>query len=334
MRTLNHGLTALSLLITVSACERQVGTDYQGESLLRIEGSVTIPQEFATTELVPVIAFVARGHQRIIDVGVTGQFPANFTLDVFELPPAETIRESYPGGPALAEGYVAAAPPDHPDAISRAVGGVGNPTSPDVLPLELRTCLFTGACDANCVYSPEAEACNPLCYEGSTWPPSDPAICHLQVLECHYSDPNPDACAFVSASGNPSVEIAGFSKNVRILYLPEAVPADSLLSFDYSMAGAPISAGYHLQMENPTPPSTDPTCSGPVPWEMALDRYNAAHGTSLTLDDFSGPAINTPESRELRRLQYIAARELGCLEAGFLEHTGPITIDLGARMPY
>lgn len=349
MRTRNHGFAALSLLITASACDNQVDADYQGESMLRIQGSVTIPQEFATTELVPVIVFVAvsdwqranserygSDHQRILDVGVTGEFPANFTLDVFDPPPAQAILEDFPGEPAYAMGFVSAVSPNHPDAITRAGGGFVN--AEGVLPLELRTCLFTGACDASCVYSPGA--CPPTCYQdvASSWPPSDPAICHLQVFECQYPEANVDNCVFISASGNPSVEIAGYSRNVRILYYPEPVPADSLVSFMHGYRGAPISAGYHLQKLNPSPvPPPDPACNGPVPWEMAVDSYNAAHGTNLTLEDFSGPALLTPEYRELLRLQFIARRDLGCPEENTLiegSHSSGITIDLGARQPY
>jgi hypothetical protein len=347
MRTRNHGFAALCLLITASACDNQVDADYQGESMLRIQGSVTIPQEFATTELVPALTFGAVSdwqrannprpsgdHQRILDVGVTGEFPASFTLDVFDPPPAEAILEDFPGEPAYAMGYISAVPPDHPAAITRALTGEP-PSSEDVLPLALRTCLFTGACDASCVYSPGA--CPPTCYEGSSYPPTDLAICHLQAFECH-SDPNVDNCAFISASGNPSVEIAGYSRNVRILYYPEAIPADSLTAFLHGGRGAPISAGYHLQRQNPdaVPPS-DPTCAGPVPWEMAVASYNSAHGTNLTLQDFSGPVIATAEYRELLRLQYIALRDLDCLYGGpSIEGspTSPITIDLGARQPY
>src|SRR5687768_1001308 len=103
--------------VVLAGCDRQVDSDYQGEPLLRIRGNVTIPLGLEGGDLVPAIAFNAVSskrrdqrcgndfpydHVQIVDVGVTGDFPSNFTLDVFDPPPDEALWEPVPGGPSVA----------------------------------------------------------------------------------------------------------------------------------------------------------------------------------------------------------------------------------------
>lgn len=124
--TVLHWLTAV---VVCSACDRQVDRNFQGDSLLRVTGSVAIPLGLEGRDLVPVLAFDANSPKnehvcgysenasRIVEVEAQGNFPSRFTIDVFDPPPDDAIIKRQKDSPAYAIGYIAAVPAKHPDAI-------------------------------------------------------------------------------------------------------------------------------------------------------------------------------------------------------------------------
>ena len=121
-RKLNSTAGALATLALLG-CDSQVDSNYQGESLLRINGSVVIPEQFRDQQLVLALVFPAisdrqreilandrraimADHERILDVAVQGSFPSGFTLDVFDPAPPEAMGQVFSTDPPHAMGFV------------------------------------------------------------------------------------------------------------------------------------------------------------------------------------------------------------------------------------
>lgn len=310
-RITNSSLTvALLALVALPGCDSQQSTDYQGEPLLRVKGSVAIPQGFEGEELVPVIGFygattgvwgeITNQEQPIIDVGVDGDFPSGFTLDVFDPPPAAAMKKEE-GGPAFARGYVAAMAPSHPDTIRIREWEPETPTSPPFL-RALETCTL------------------------------DASNCLNRSFECPTNRLNIDDCTLVDSSGDETLAFAGYSQNIAVLYVSEAVEEDSWFSMYYG-DGRALPPGYHLFKVRPrTTPWTQAENDCLRDARMtAVDEFNAAHGTSYTSEIF----IPAPDGIEVQVLLYRHLRAASCHP---LEHIGdpantPISIQLGTRKP-
>ena len=101
-------------------CDPRVGQEYRGEPLLSITGSLTIDDEHDWGSLAPVIAFIdptddpAQGERtfQLLDVDSRGDFPAEFTVDLMQPPPAAAMHRVQ-GMPSFAIGFVTARPKDH-----------------------------------------------------------------------------------------------------------------------------------------------------------------------------------------------------------------------------
>jgi hypothetical protein len=110
-------LTAL----TVSACDSQVGDDYPGEALATLEGTISVADsiEVPSEAVATVVWHVWQdgdGASRTAPVAIDGEFPASFTLGIYEAPPLETqfdlgAEEESLAGIHLATGYVTVMPP-------------------------------------------------------------------------------------------------------------------------------------------------------------------------------------------------------------------------------
>lgn len=296
-------------LATITACDRQVGTDYQGESLLRIRGSVTIPSEFKGHDLVPAIEFRAQkrkkvddgydviGYNEVMEVDVKGEFPSNFTVDFFDPPPAEAMYNNF-----LSSGEVEG---DLPYAVGNiTVVARSFPKKVNFFP---RRC--------------EQDPTNDLCYENFTCPidgswgqpePEDieSGKCFEQTISCLNDSPTPQlrGCTVLKSGGDRAMTFAGYAQNIGVVYFSAPVPAATSIAYEYNDGDA-ISAGYHLyrigltameecsarQLKDPSvecsnkvEPPLIPKCVTQAE-SVALDRYNKKHGTSLTQIELTPP---------------------------------------------
>ncbi|MDB4987876.1 MAG: hypothetical protein JWN04_3054 [Myxococcaceae bacterium] len=113
-----HYISPLALLAAVTACDSRVGSAYQGTSLLHLEGRVVIADANVPDDLVPALAFPSKQGMTFVDVQVHGDFPNNFSLDVFAPPPDSAIathqlESLLPEGAEVAVAYIAALPRQH-----------------------------------------------------------------------------------------------------------------------------------------------------------------------------------------------------------------------------
>ena len=301
-------LVALALL----ACDRQVDTAFQGDSLLRIRGSVTIPQELGLAELVPAIAFeavlpenvqpccnaaITYDHQRILDVGVRGEFPSSFTLDVFDPPPDDAIQAVTPGEPAFAVGYLSAMAVDHPEAITDRA------PNPQALQewhdYELQQCGEAAGCRVlhSCTLDGQ------MCLRRTLQCPTEPGLVFTN-----------NDCEIASTVGDESLAAAGYSVDYRVVYFSEPIAADTLLAAAWAN-GEAISEGYHLyQRVQLRALGTEGPNVRPCAQEaqaQATETYNAEHGTNLTEADFSDPT-QREAYYDWQRAILRAMRELDC----------------------
>lgn len=95
-----RSIFSLALPVLLAACgDPQVGSDYHGESLLTIKG--TIVNELGEAPAGPVDAVLVWNNMTSeadtesfpVRTTVTGSFPAAFTLSVHEPPPAESLND-------------------------------------------------------------------------------------------------------------------------------------------------------------------------------------------------------------------------------------------------
>ncbi|WP_437658465.1 hypothetical protein [Sorangium sp. So ce1182] len=95
-----RSILSLALPVLLAACgDSQVGSDYEGESLLTVKG--TIVNELDEAPEGPVDAVLVwnsvttdRENENFpVRTTVTGSFPAAFTLSIHEPPPAESLND-------------------------------------------------------------------------------------------------------------------------------------------------------------------------------------------------------------------------------------------------
>lgn len=247
-----HGCV-LSLLVV--SCGNQASVDYQGESLMTFEGRVVLLDSSAEGPMVPALAFQGpNGYWRLLDVGVEGEFPAGFTLHVFNRPPEDTISDLsllFPGEPAVALAVITVVSPDHGPGFQYGNVGQARADCPAPAP--------------TCPDCPEPAPCTrvrlQLCYseQVGAWSVNvdDDAHCYTEVRECTFeideADENQDyeSCQVLEAQGNEelgrpfSSRFHGYSQDHQLIYLEANAPRHSLIA---RMLGSPegVEAGYHL----------------------------------------------------------------------------------------
>lgn len=123
-RTLLHSLLTVLLL---TACDLQAATDYRGEPIFTLKGTVSDSEATLSTDLGPTLIFQRGNRTHFVDAQAGGAFPAQFSMRVFE-PPSfwATFPSWYGGDPELALAYIVAATSDHPFSVS------GTPDSGEV----------------------------------------------------------------------------------------------------------------------------------------------------------------------------------------------------------
>lgn len=119
---------ALASAAAGTGCGTQVATDYLGEPLLTLSGSVIVDNPEAPRDLVPVLAFerprdgAASNAYMLQEVEHTGEFPSRFRLGVFEPPPAAALFDVATAGGArlrYAWAQIAAVAPEHPAVMAQ-----------------------------------------------------------------------------------------------------------------------------------------------------------------------------------------------------------------------
>lgn len=249
--------------LAMGGCGSLAGTDYKGERLATMHGSVVIENPDAPKDLVPALAFRKDADSKtgsgieIVDVKVTGEFPAGFTIDVFEPPPQDAILPiDGPDEPWIAIAYITAVKRDHPRFMAYNLGSSSDGTD----------------CSAGTSCTREITTCRD----------TDETDCFAAYYTC---DSKGEDCRLDSTEGNPGIspfrDFAGFSKNYFLMYFRDDVPAGARISKEGN-GGRAISAGYHLIKVTPeTPTNRDEVkaCKDAV-LRDAWAEYNRQHGTA------------------------------------------------------
>ena len=269
---------ALPGLLALCACDPQASTAYNGESLLRVRGSVelTLDREYDGA-LQPALAF--RNSEQnafyIMDVAVRGEFPASFTLDVYEPPPDEAFivaNPHFPDEPQAAIGYITAVTDDRPDMIRFG----------DMWP-------SVGA--SGCAPGPGTPPCEFTLWE--QWCAGNDDECYVEETRCPYMDAPREECT-VTSTGDPALKqdrwesFAGLSQNYIVLYLREPAAPRSWIASVLGARDGGLDAGYHLlAVAEPTDAQArEREACHEEAAIAATERYNEAHGTDFTWDDF------------------------------------------------
>lgn len=109
-------------VLLLAGCQAEVGTDYRGEALLSLKGSVVLDDQ-SMADQVPVLAFYSQSGFALLDVHVEGEFPSRFNLEVFEPPPQAAMTDPETG---TVSGFLTVVPKDHPSLVQAvSVGDYG-----------------------------------------------------------------------------------------------------------------------------------------------------------------------------------------------------------------
>jgi hypothetical protein len=148
-------------------CDSQVGPEFEGESQFSLGGELVLGEN--SRELVPALAFwlPKTNEFAIVDVDVTGSFPANFRLDVLAPPPAGALFDYR--GAKVAPAELVVVPKDHPRTYPFSSHGVSISCAQDKCTVQRSACTGDN------------------CFE--------------QDLECKPFDP----CTLISETGNPNL---------------------------------------------------------------------------------------------------------------------------------
>ncbi|HKP60025.1 MAG TPA: hypothetical protein VJV78_25045 [Polyangiales bacterium] len=317
---------ALSCVAGV-ACDAQFSPEYLGDPLLTVSGSVEISEDRTEGRLIPALAFTNQGDGQvdIVEVGVHGEFPSDFRLDVYERPPREAFFEAshQRGEPRLALGYITAVSSDHPDKIRFA-------TNQNVM-------ASAGCLDPECTKTCESEGveCRVLTNE---WCQSDGTTCYQEVMFCPTLEAWAPDCR-IESKGDPAIKdepfrhFAGFSSNYVVAYLEARAPAGSWTA---ALLGSPdgVAAGYGLYAYREFDQGEQQAaaeCSERVPG-LAARKYNAAHGTdyaSIGIDACQTCGPGCAEQPVLPEFCSGTNEQLDAWQAEFDRYTEQSKLELG-----
>ena len=262
-------------LLVLLGCGDQTSPAYRGESLLSFSGRVELVNAPTQDELVPALAFQGvDGYWKLLDVDVEGEFPAGFTLHVFDPPPEGTLSDLaaiHDGEPVIAVAYITAVSPDHaPGFQSSNSWG------------EWPDCMGVTPCH---------RVHRQFCYTEQKSAEKVPAIedCYVEVRMCDFEidfeqEQNYDSCELVQSEGDASLgedigtRFSGFSQTHLVIYLASAAPARSFVA---RLLGSPdgVAAGYHLaERRKRTQAEVDEAdrCDGEA-IAVALERFRVDH---------------------------------------------------------
>lgn len=301
------------------ACDAQVSSDYTGESLLSIMGTVEIANDRTRGPLSPALAFTgdAEGDVRIVEVPVHGTFPSDFQLQIYASPPADALMHPTrysEGEPRMAIAYITAVTRGHPDVIRLA----------SEITLTRYPCTDEGRADGLCL-STKTESCAA----------DEPGHCYTERTYCKSANAPPEQCVvestgdFTLAAASPWELFAGFSQNYQVIYLEHAAPSGSVTA---NWLGAPqgVAAGYGLyevrRYSDEEQQARQQCGEQDAAYERATELYNRAHGTDYETvrcpqgdsdlpfcqDDLDSLFSPDGQTREVLALLEKASTELGC----------------------
>jgi hypothetical protein len=292
----------------LAACDAQAGSQYGGEPLLTMTGSVTLELNVANEdELIPALGFADFDSQMyIVPAEVEGEFPAAFTLRVYQPPPPGAIQElpaQYPDGPRIAVGYIAAVTADTPSMFRFNSGGTGEQGCFEDSQTQLQVCTTT-----------------------QSWCTAQDDECYVEVRTCPDAQNNPDDCT-VEAQGDPGLKtgkedmFAGASENYKVLYLEEAAAPRSYIAWLAGKRDEGLAAGYHLiEVEEAGDGSEAADACRAEAEQLALARFNERFGTDYANEEeLEALCLNVPGDcyademySAARRLEYEGYIELDC----------------------
>jgi hypothetical protein len=322
-------ITPLFALALTAACDARADRDYQGESLLHVQGRVVLEDLESSSELVPALAYpLARAEGRritLVSVEARGEFPSNFQLDVYAPPPAEAIVSGaedpfLPRDAELAIAYLTAVPADHPGYFVQADW------------LEEIATSAVSAC----------AAAEPACQHAERWCLDDgQEDCRTLGFPCEWGG----ECAPVVDEGNPAIILnedtpctlyAGLSEHLKI-WTRGGFSKDAVFShllglrddlrpgYNVVALGAPYEHDKDEQLEPEALPNGGECLAeecGELFEEAAFARYNDVHHTSYQSyddlpDEESDPDGHAAISDELQRYALELAIEAGYDIAAF-----------------
>jgi hypothetical protein len=263
---------ALALLL-LSACDSQAATEYRGEPLFTLQGSIDLNDTAPTEPLVPALHFqpALLDDWAIIDVDYTGDFPAQFTINIHEPPPPERMQPIYGSeGPLGARAFLVLAPRDH-------LATVAYPWRSG--PLGGDSCLPSEACEIVWQWCRSSDDCRVETYHCDS---------HQSWLAAGVGDFR--GCTLTHAEGDPTLSVNLWSQVWGVVggYTLVYLEREAMVSVTASPLGDHElrSAGYSLLKTTPRAETEDERITREACEEdaavLAADRYNALHDTAFT----------------------------------------------------
>jgi hypothetical protein len=322
--------SGLLLLAAVAGCDARVDDSYRGESLMTLHGSLLVAARELSQDAVPALAFEGADEPSwvMLDVDTQGEFPANFTIDVMQPPPAAAIRAAN-GLSGHAVGYITAAPADHPAEVKLhaevdGAGGFSWCENPD---------------NTDCYRTIEQ------CIKGTDQCYRERARCELVPVVGGEEGVTRMVCdEILEQSGDPSIAFpwsmfVGLSENYYLVYSAAALPAAGARQFiekgidrDWRLpmlfGKQPVPAGYSLVRTHvPTRAEEEAfgACNERVENETLAGFSEADRAYYLAIGDLAfelfqqGKTINDePDFLRLSRLMQLALFDGDCTD-GFSE---------------
>jgi hypothetical protein len=257
-------------------CDAQAGEPYRGEPLLTMSGSVELALEVEDQEaLIPTLAF--RGDDdtvHLVDADVEGEFPAEFTLNVYEPPPDASVYaldEEYGPGPRIGLGYIGAVTPDTPRTFNLSDNQGGS---------------------SGCWHDESTGM--QVCETTQVWCTRDGSSCYTEITLCPDHENAPSQCT-VTSEGDPSLKLgfgqrfAGLSENYIVLWLDAPAPPHSYIAYAVGERDRGLAQGYHLfsitdAAESDEREAEADACRDEAD-DLAVQRTNERFGTSYTEEE-------------------------------------------------
>jgi hypothetical protein len=308
----------LGALAGSSGCAPQATTDYQGDALFSMTGHVEAQLSDSSDDpLIPSIAFLTPEQDaiRFVDADVQGEFPAQFQIDLYTPPPAESVDgwawEDLPEEPHYTIGYISAVTQEHLPVLYYS--SVLASTDEDCDDTHCDQTFDAKNIDASHSGTVTVRCPNPP-------PVAQPTDPFPGLGDCRVTERSGDPM-FVSFLPDPM--FAGAVTNYALAYLDGDAPAGGVTA---RLFGSPdgLSAGYHLmhwqhQALDPVDEQTKQDCRDGVV-QIAVERYNAAHDTQVAPNDRFVTNCTEPgcdmfrsNTRALRGEWYRVMAEMDCL---------------------
>src|SRR4051812_41883193 len=129
---MRRGISFLLPVLAAAACSSQKTPDYAGDPLAQVHGTITSSAP-AASEVIVAVGWAGGDNGVKVDVGVRGDFPARFSLDILSPPPPDfriTLNQSETAAEAADEvrfsvGTIFAYPPGVQDPLSKNTPTLG-----------------------------------------------------------------------------------------------------------------------------------------------------------------------------------------------------------------